>query len=239
MKILPAIDIKDGKCVRLVKGDFSRSTTYNNSPIKQAEEFKNLGFDFLHIIDLDGASEGYRINIDIVDQIIQNFGLKVQLGGGIREINDIKKLLDKGVERVVLGTAIIENRDFLSSVLTNFNQKNLTFALDFRMFNKCPLISTRGWSHQTEINLFDFIKNFNLKNILATDINLDGILKGPNIEIYKKITDLSPSSNIIGSGGISCIDDVNRLSKINISECIVGKAIYEKKIDLMDLSNVN
>ena len=115
MKILPAIDIKDGKCVRLVKGDFSRSTTYNNSPIKQAEEFKNLGFDFLHIIDLDGASEGYRINIDIVDQIIQNFGLKVQLGGGIREINDIKKLLDKGVERVVLGTAIIENRDFLSS----------------------------------------------------------------------------------------------------------------------------
>ena len=148
-------------------------------------------------------------------------------------------ILDKGVERVVLGTAIIENRDFLSSVLTNFNPKNLTFALDFRVVNKCPLISTRGWSHQTEINLFDFIKNFNLKNILATDINLDGILKGPNIEIYKKITDLSPSSNIIGSGGISCIDDINRLSKINISECIVGKAIYEKKIDLMDLSNVN
>ena len=140
MNILPAIDIKDGKCVRLVKGDFSRSTTYNNSPIKQAEEFKNLGFDFLHIIDLDGASEGYRINIDIVDQIIQNFGLKVQLGGGIREINDIKKLLDKGVERVVLGTAIIENRDFLSSVLTNFNQKNLTFALDFRVVNKLSLI---------------------------------------------------------------------------------------------------
>ena len=165
--------------------------------------------------------------------------MKIQLGGGIRSIDDINLLLDKGIERVVLGTKIIEDKNFLSEVLTRFNQRNLVFALDFRISNSIPFLLSRGWQKQTKINLFDYIKEYKLQNILATDITLDGVLKGPNTSVYKKIRNQAPNSNLIGSGGISSIGDINQLSKINVKECVVGKAIYEKKINLKDLKNVN
>ena len=239
MKIIPAIDIKNGKCVRLMQGDFSKSTIYEISPLKQAKIFEKAGFNLLHIVDLDGAANGLQSNISIIDSIIKSTEMNIQLGGGIRSIDGINLLLDKGIERVVLGTKIIEDKNFLSKVLTRFNQKNIVFALDFRISNSIPFLLSRGWQKQTKINLFDFIKQYEVQNILATDITLDGVLKGPNTSVYKKIRNQAPNSNLIGSGGISSIGDINQLSKINVKECVVGKAIYEKKINLKDLKNVN
>ena len=239
MRVIPAIDIKNGKCVRLMQGDFSRSTIYEISPLNQAKIFENAGFNLLHIVDLDGAANGLLSNISIIDTIIKSTEMNIQLGGGIRSIDGINLLLDKGIERVVLGTKIIEDKNFLSKVLTRFNPKNIVFALDFRISNSIPFLLSRGWQKQTKINLFDFIKQYKVQNILATDITLDGVLKGPNVSVYQKIRNQAPNSNLIGSGGISSIEDINQLSTINVKECVVGKAIYEKKINLKDLKNVN
>ena len=238
MRVLPAIDIKNGNCVRLKEGNFKNVKVYNDSPIEQANHFKNNGFDFIHIVDLDGALNGKRVNIKIIDEII-NLGINVQLGGGIRSISDIKNLIDIGVQRVIVSTAAIENDNFLSEVLNKINEKNITLALDFRVINGIPFLASKGWTFQTKINLYEFIKNNMIENILATDINKDGLLSGPNLKIYKEMTKLFPDLNIIGSGGISSLEDIDSLSKININECVVGKAIYENKISLEELFNVD
>jgi len=238
MRVLPAIDIKNGNCVRLKEGNFKNLKVYNDSPIEQANHFKNNGFDFIHIVDLDGALNGKRVNIKIIDEII-NLGINVQLGGGIRSISDIKNLIDIGVQRVIVSTAAIENDNFLSEVLNKINEKNITLALDFRVINGIPFLASKGWTFQTKINLYEFIKNNMIENILATDINKDGLLSGPNLKIYKEMKKLFPDLNIIGSGGISSLEDIDSLSKININECVVGKAIYENKISLEELFNVD
>lgn len=238
MKVIPAIDIKNGKCVRLKKGNFSDITIYSESPLEQARLFKDNGFDFIHVIDLDGAKKGERINNRIIDQII-NLDIKIQIGGGIRTISEIKNLFNLGVYRVILGTAVIENTNFLFEVFSEFNNKNFTIALDFRIENNTPFLATRGWLNQTNINLYDFIKSNDIINMLATDINKDGLMSGPNLEIYSEIKKTSPKINIIGSGGISSIDDIYDLKEISVDECVVGKAIYDKKITLRELSNVN
>ena len=238
MRVLPAIDIKNGDCVRLKKGNFKNVKVYSDSPIEQANHFKNNGFDFIHIVDLDGALNGKRVNIKIIDEII-NLGINVQLGGGIRSISDIKNLIDIGVQRVIVSTAAIENDNFLSEVLNKINEKNITLALDFRVINGIPFLASKGWTFQTKINLYEFIKNNMIENILATDINKDGLLSGPNLKIYKEMKKLFPDLNIIGSGGISSLEDIDSLSKININECVVGKAIYENKISLEELFNVD
>ena len=238
MRVLPAIDIKNGNCVRLKEGNFKNVKVYSDSPSEQANHFKNNGFDFIHIVDLDGALNGKRVNIKIIDEII-NLGINVQLGGGIRSISDIKNLIDIGVQRVIVSTAAIENDNFLSEVLNKINEKNITLALDFRVINGIPFLASKGWTFQTKINLYEFIKNNMIENILATDINKDGLLSGPNLKIYKEMKKLFPDLNIIGSGGISSLEDIDSLSKININECVVGKAIYENKISLEELFNVD
>ena len=238
MNILPAIDIKNGSCVRLKKGNFNEIKIYNSSPLDQAKLFKDHGFDFIHIVDLDGALRGKRENNKIINKII-NLNIKVQLGGGIRLLSDVEELIDNGVERVILSTAVIENKSFMNDVLSKFDQKNITLALDFRIYDEIPYIATKGWINQTKINLYDFIQKNEIKNILATDINKDGLLIGPNLKIYKKIKELNPVKNLIGSGGISKISDVHDLAKIDVNECVVGKAIYENKISMKELANVN
>ena len=238
MIILPAIDIKNGSCVRLKKGNFNKIKIYNTSPLDQAKLFKDHGFDFIHIVDLDGALRGKRENNKTINKII-NLDIKVQLGGGIRLLSDVEELIDIGVERVILSTAAVENESFVNDVLSKFDQKYITLALDFRIYDEIPYIATKGWMNQTKINLYDYIQKNEIKNVLATDINKDGLLTGPNIEIYKKIKELNPDKNLIGSGGISKISDLNDLAEININECIVGKAIYENKISMKELANVN
>ena len=238
MNVLPAIDIRNGNCVRLKKGNFNDIKIYNISPLDQAKLFKDHGFDFIHIVDLDGALKGKRENIKTVNQII-NLNIKVQLGGGIRLISEVEELIDIGVERVILSTAAVEDESFINDVLLRFDQENITLALDFRIYDDTPYIATKGWMNQTKINLYDFIKKNEIKNVLATDINKDGLLIGPNLQIYKNIKELSPNKNLIGSGGISKISDIDDLAKINVNECVVGKAIYENKISMKELANVN
>ena len=237
MKVLPAIDLKDGNCVRLFKGNFSQVTKYNDDPINQVKTFLDHDLNYLHIVDLDGAESGNQLNINLIKEILKIPSIKIQLGGGIRNIDSISRMIDLGVSRVILGTSIFTD-NFLNKVKANFDPNQIVLALDFKNIEDELMIFTHGWKENSKVNLFDFISgNSFFKNILATDISLDGVLMGPSFNAYKKILDLYPSINLIASGGIRSKKDLNALSKLNVKEAVVGKAIYEQEISLTDLSN--
>ena len=237
MKVLPAIDLKDGNCVRLFKGNFSQVTKYNDDPISQVKTFLDHDLNYLHIVDLDGAESGNQLNINLIKEILKIPSIKIQLGGGIRNIDSISRMIDLGVSRVILGTSIFTD-NFLNKVKANFDPNQIVLALDFKNIEDELMIFTHGWKENSKVNLFDFISdNSFFKNILATDISLDGVLMGPSFNAYKKILDLYPSINLIASGGIRSKKDLNALSKLNVKEAVVGKAIYEQKISLTDLLN--
>ena len=239
MKIMPAIDLLDGKCVRLLKGDYSKVSNYNDNPIEQVEEFIRAGFAYIHLIDLNAAKSGGNENIEIIKEIASIKNIKVQVGGGIRDINKIKRLFSYNVDRVIVGTAAITNNIFKLELKNNFPIEKIIYGLDFKIVDEVPLLSVNGWTENTNINLFDYIKeNYWIKNILATDISLDGTLNGPNIDIYKQIL-TNKDLNLIASGGIGSIDDISKLQLIKSQECVVGKAIYEEKISLLELRNAN
>ena len=239
MKIIPAIDILDGSCVRLLKGDFGKVTKYESSPLRQSNYFKNEGFNYLHIIDLNAASTNSMDNLTIIKKIASTKGLKIQVGGGIRSMDRIEMLFESGVDKVIVGTGAIENKYFLEQLRECSYLNKVIFAFDFKVINELPMLATHGWSVESEINLYDYLsKNSWIKNILATDISLDGTMKGPNKDIYKKIISLN-AFKFTASGGIGDIDDLKYLKAIGANECVVGKAIYEKQISMMDLRNVN
>jgi len=235
MIIFPAIDIKNGKCVRLVKGDFKKMTSYENSPIEQADKFFQSGFNNIHIIDLDGALQGKMINYDIIKKIIQKFKLKVQIGGGIRTIDDIKKWIEIGADKIVMGTAALENIDLLQNACEKFKNR-IAVALDI----KDGFLHLSGWNKQTNISIKSFInkiENFGVSRIIYTDINKDGTKQGPNI---KDTIELSQKVKIpfVISGGVSSIKDIKKIKEIknsNIQGVIVGKSIYDGDIDIKDL----
>ena len=238
MIILPAIDIKDGKCVRLIKGDFDKSTEYEKSPLDQSIEFSDLGFKNMHIIDLDGALEGKLINKNIIEKIIKKNNLKIQVGGGIRTLKNIEEWINIGVDKVIIGTAAVDNINFLQEACSLFKNR-IALALDVRS----KLIALSGWKKQTNISAIDFahkIINFGVSRIIYTDINKDGTKKGPNID---DTVDFAKKINIstIVSGGISSISDIINIKKLNSSKIegvIVGKAIYDKSINLKELSKL-
>jgi phosphoribosylformimino-5-aminoimidazole carboxamide ribotide isomerase len=237
MKVLPAIDLKDGNCVRLFKGNFSQVTKYNDDPISQVKTFLDHDLNYLHIVDLDGAESGNQLNINLIKEILKIPSIKIQVGGGIRDIDSISRMIDLGVSRVILGTSIFTD-NFLNKVKANFDPSQIVLALDFKNIEDELMIFTHGWKENSKVNLFDFISdNSFFKNILATDISLDGVLIGPSFNAYKKILELYPSINLIASGGIRSKNDLNALSKLNVKEAVVGKAIYEQEISLTDLSN--
>ena len=214
MIIFPAIDIKDGKCVRLVKGDFNQITSYENSPLDQAKIYFQNWFKNIHIVDLDGALQGKAFNSNIVKEIIKNFKLKIQIGGGIRTINDINNWVKSGVDKVIIGTAAVENKNFLKTVCEKFKNR-IALSLDV----KDGFIFLSGWKKQTNILASDFLKevqNFGISRIIYTDINKDGTKKGPNI---KDTIELSSKFKIpfIISGGISSIEDVKKIKSLNNS----------------------
>ena len=238
MLILPAIDIKGGKCVRLLKGDFNKSTEYKKSPIDQAQEFLNFGFKNIHVIDLDGALEGRLVNKNIIKDIIKKNTLKVQVGGGIRSLENVKEWFDIGVDKIVLGTAAVENIDFLKKACEQFKNK-IALAIDVRD----GFIALSGWKRQTKIFVLDFIKkieNFGISRIIYTDIDRDGTKSGPNIEETLHLSEKIKIPIII-SGGISSISDILNIKKIkskNIEGIIIGKAIYDRSIKLKELSKI-
>ena len=239
MNIIPAIDLLNGSCVRLLKGNYNKVSSYNTSPIEQVKTFVDAGFNYIHIIDLDAAKSGNDENLEIIKSIAQIEGLSLQIGGGIRDINKVFDLFNLGIDRLIVGTAAITDSKFLAQLKDRVDPNKLIFGLDFNLINNEPLLSVNGWTTNTTTTLFDYInENDWIKNILATDISLDGTLMGPNIDIYKRILEYKNIS-LIASGGIASITDIQDLIGIGSHECVVGKAIYENKITLPELQNVN
>ena len=237
MIIFPAIDIKGGKCVRLLKGDFNNITEYSKSPTQQANQFSKLGFTHIHIIDLDGVLEGKLINKNIIKEIIKKNNIKIQVGGGIRALKNIKDWLDLGVDKVIVGTIAIENTEFLKDACNKYKNK-IALSLDVRN----GYLALSGWKNQTNILATDFIKkikDFSISRIIYTDINKDGTKTGPNIQEtfnFSKLTNIP----VVVSGGISSIEDINHIKEKfkNIEGVIVGKAIYDGSININNLSKI-
>ena len=235
MKIFPAIDIKDKKCVRLIRGDFSNKTEYQISPVDQAEKYKEHGFKNLHIVDLDGALTGKTVNLDIIQQIVHNFDLKIEVGGGIRTIDSIQKYTDIGVEKVILGSAAIKDKNFLKEACQKFPNK-IALGLDA----KDGYLSVSGWkenSNQLTLDYLREVNDFGTSRLIYTDINRDGMKQSPNFEETEKIANTSNCSVII-SGGVSSIEDIKKAKELNnknIEGIIVGKAIYDGDIKLEEL----
>ena len=233
MKIFPAIDIKDKKCVRLVKGDFDNKTEYEISPVEQAGKYKDHGFKNLHIVDLDGALIGETVNLDIIQDIVGKFDLKVEIGGGIRNLESIQKYTDVGVEKVILGSAAIKDKNFLKEACKRFPNK-IALGLDA----KDGLLSVSGWKENSNQLTLDYLKEVNdygVSRLIFTDINRDGMKQSPNFEETSKVADTSNCPVII-SGGVSSINDVKKAKSLkNIEGIIVGKAIYDGDIKLAEL----
>ena len=233
MKIFPAIDIKDKKCVRLVKGDFDNKTVYENSPVNQAISYKDHGFKNLHIVDLDGALTGKTVNLDIIKEIVKKSNLKVEIGGGIRNFESIKKYIDVGVEKVILGSAAIKDKNFLKDACLKFPGK-IALGLDA----KDGKLSVSGWRESSNISTLKFLKEINdygVSRLIFTDINRDGTKESPNFEETLKVASISNCPVII-SGGVSSINDVKKVRNLkNIEGIIVGKAIYDADIKLEEL----
>jgi len=236
MIIFPAIDIKDGKCVRLIKGDFNKITSYQNSPIDQAKKYLKSGFNNIHIVDLDGALQGKSMNSKIVKEIIKNLKLKIQIGGGIRTIDDVSSWIQTGVDRIIMGTAAVENIDLLKIACARYKNK-IAVSLDV----KNGLIALSGWKKQTNISAIDFLKrieNFGVSRIIYTDINKDGTKKGPNIRDAVNISN-KVKIPLVVSGGVSSVEDIKKIKSLNnpnIEGVIVGKSIYDGDIKISDLA---
>ena len=233
MKIFPAIDIKDKKCVRLVKGDFDKKTEYKMSPVEQASKYRDHGFKNLHVVDLDGALTGETVNLGIIQDIVGKFDLKVEIGGGIRKLDSIKKYVDAGVEKVILGSAAIKDKIFLKEACQKFPDK-IALGLDA----KDGYLSLSGWkenSNQLTLDYLSEVNDYGVSRLIYTDINKDGMKQSPNFEDTSKIAAKSNCPVII-SGGVSSIDDVKKAKGLkNIEGIIVGKAIYDGDIKLEDL----
>ena len=233
MKIFPAIDIKDKKCVRLIKGNFENKTEYKLSPVEQAQKYKDHGFNNLHIVDLDGALTGETVNLSIIQEIVGKFDFKVEIGGGIRNFESIQKYIDAGVEKVILGSAAIKDKNFLKEACHKFQNK-IALGLDA----KGGYLSVSGWKENSNQLTLDYLKEVNdygISRLIYTDINRDGTKQSPNFEETSKVSELSNCPVII-SGGVSSIEDIKKAKKLkNIEGIIVGKAIYDGDINLEEL----
>ena len=233
MKIFPAIDIKNKKCVRLVRGDFENKTEYEMSPVEQAGRYKDYGFKNLHIVDLDGALTGETVNLNIIRDIVSKFDFKIEIGGGIRNFESIKKYFDAGVEKVILGSAAIKDKNFLKEACDKFPNK-IALGLDA----KEGYLSISGWkenSNQLTIDYLKEVNNYGVSRLIFTDINRDGMKQSPNFEETLKVADISNCPVII-SGGVSSLEDIRKAKSLkNIEGIIVGKALYDGDIKLEDL----
>ncbi len=236
MKIFPAIDIKDKKCVRLIKGDFENKTEYDVSPIDQARKYQEHGFKYLHIVDLDGALKGRTVNLDIIQEVVRKYDLRIEIGGGVRTLDSIKKYLDTGVDKVILGSAAIKNKEFLKEACEKFKNK-IALGLDAKNGN----LSVSGWKENLKIKTIDFLKevnSFGMSRIIYTDINKDGMKTSPNFDDTIKIAEFS-NCPIVISGGVSSITDIKKAKDLNnkkIEGIIIGKAIYDGDIKLDELA---
>lgn len=236
--IFPAIDLMDGGCVRLLKGDFSQRTNYSADPIDMAQSFEKSGAKWLHVVDLDGAKNHMASQSELIIKIAKSVGMKVQTGGGLRNAEQIKYLLDGGIERVVIGSLAVKNSELVKEWMGEFGPEKIVLAIDiFLDLDGIPRPATHGWTETSEQSLWQVIDGFldvGLKTILVTDIAKDGGLQGSNINLYRGVTRRYPDLDLISSGGVGTLADVRILKKLNPSGIIIGKALYENKFSLSE-----
>ena len=231
MYIIPAIDLIDGKAVRLQKGDYNKVTVYSDSPAEVAESFERDGAKMLHVVDLDGAKDGTTANFDTVKEIIRRTGLSVEIGGGVRNIERVKKYIDIGVDRIIIGTAAVTDPDFLKEAVKLYGEK-IVVGVDV----KDGYVAIKGWLEVSEVSCYDFCKTLcelGVKTVICTDISKDGMMSGTNLELYRDLNRRF-GMNIIASGGVSSIDDVCALKEMDIYGAILGKALYTGALDLSE-----
>ena len=236
MNIFPAIDLIGGQAVRLKKGDYNQKTVYNNDPVSVAIGFKNQGAKFIHLVDLDGAKSGKTDNFNVVKSIVEQSGLKAEIGGGIRNIETVKKYIECGVMRVIMGTAAITDPEFLDEALELYGEK-VAVGVDI----KDGKVAIHGWTETADFTCKEFIEkmqNKGVKTVICTDISKDGMMSGTNLSLYKELSEKF-SVDIVASGGVSSIDDLRALKEMNLYGAILGKALYTNSIDLAEAISIS
>lgn len=234
IELIPAIDLIDGKCVRLTKGDYDSKKIYNDDPVSQAKEFESLGFKRLHIVDLDGAKSHHVVNDKVLSAVTASTNLIVDFGGGIKTEEDIRKAFDAGASMVTVGSIAVTNPELFLSWLDTFGAERIILGADVRN----GMVSINGWKEDSSQHLLPFLKtymDYGVKNVLCTEISKDGTLAGPAIELYQSLMKAYPDMHLIASGGVASNDDILALENANIPAVVFGKAYYEGKIDVNKL----
>lgn len=235
MRIIPAIDIIDGKCVRLTKGDYTTKKIYNENPLEIAKEFEANGIQYLHLVDLDGAKSGRIVNYKILEQISENTNLKIDFGGGLKTNADLEIAFNSGANQITGGSIAVKNPELFQEWVSKHGSRIILGADVFE-----EKIAVSGWQETSNLDLFPFIEkyqNFGIATLICTDISKDGMLEGPSFSLYKKIVTAFPNVNLIASGGISCFEELPKLQLFGCEGVIIGKAIYEGKISLKQLQD--
>lgn len=238
MRIIPAIDIIDGKCVRLTKGDYNTKKIYNESPLEVAKEFEAAGIEYLHVVDLDGAKASQIMNYTVLEQIASKTNLKIDFGGGLKSDKDLEIAFNSGAEQITGGSIAVKNNEIFESWIAKFGSQKIILGADFYPDNSGGKIATNGWQEESSLALIPFIKEYQQKGIqyvICTDISKDGMLQGPSFGIYKQILSVVKDIKLIASGGISTFEELPKLAEIGCEGVIIGKAIYENKISLKQL----
>lgn len=232
MIIYPAIDMKDSSCVRLTQGAYDKMTVYEKDPVKVAKRWESMGAEILHLVDLDGAKNGNRVNQPVVEEILKGINIPIQLGGGIRDTEGVKTLLELGVSQVIIGTVALENPAWIQGIIEEYGNRIIVSIDALNGF-----IATNGWQSISDVKAIDFIKelkSYGLSRIVYTDIEKDGMLIGPNFKIYEELAK-DVSIEIIASGGVTTLNDIKRLKSMNLYGAIIGKAIYDGKLNLEEV----
>jgi phosphoribosylformimino-5-aminoimidazole carboxamide ribotide isomerase len=235
MKIIPAIDIIDGKCVRLSKGDYNTKKIYNENPVEVAKEFESFGVQFLHLVDLDGAKSKHIANAKVLEKISNETSLKIDFGGGLKTEKDIEIAFNSGAKQITIGSIAVQDPEFCYKIIEKYGSEKIILGADCENRK----IKTSGWLEESTRDIIDFILQYqdnNIKNVICTDISKDGMLEGASTELYQEILEKT-KIQLVASGGISCIEDVYTMKEIGCSGTIIGKAIYENKISLNQLQN--
>lgn len=234
IELIPAIDVIEGKCVRLTKGDYGQKKVYNEDPIAQAEAFENLGFSRLHVVDLDGAKASHVVNLDVLRGITEHTRLTVDFGGGIKSDDDIEKAFANGASMVTIGSVAVKQPELFLGWLEKYGSERIILGADVRN----GYVSTNGWKEDSKEELLPFLDRYvqaGVRNVLCTEISKDGTLEGPAIELYKRVKAHYPDLHLIASGGVSCDGDITKLDEAGIPAVVFGKAWYEGRIDLKAL----
>lgn len=238
MNLIPAIDLIEGKCVRLTKGDYTQLKVYNQDPLEIALRFQDAGIKYLHLVDLDGAKAQHIVNWKVLEKISSKTNLIIDFGGGIKSDEDIKIAFNSGADKITAGSIAVKNKSKVEEWIKKYSSEKIILGADVNN----EQIAISGWQEQTELNIFDFLDSYiklGIQYCICTDITKDGMLQGPSIDLYKKIIDKNSIVKLIASGGISSLKDLEQLKETNLYGAIIGKAIYEGKISLKEISMFN